>query len=195
MGWGITLTTAQWDELDRVRLTTDSADVFRNCLIILKSSLGETIASVAQQLGCGTDTVIRVRRRYRSGGVGGLHPVKPPGRRTRATTEFVAQMTQAVQTNPLTLGYGFSTWSATRLAEHLVKVAGVRFSDDQLRRLLHAHGFSFHRPKHTLKGKRDEAAYQKAQAELVELKKTPWRKTPPRCWSFKTKWKSTATRP
>ncbi len=34
MGHGIELTEAQWDELDRVRLTTDSADVFRNCLII-----------------------------------------------------------------------------------------------------------------------------------------------------------------
>jgi hypothetical protein len=40
-------------------------------------------------------------------------------------------------------------------------------------RLLHGHGFSVHRPKHTLKGKRDEAAYQKAKEELIVLKKTP----------------------
>jgi transposase len=80
-------------------------------------------------------------------------------------------MRQAVQTNPLTLGYGFSTWSATRLAEHLAKVTGVRFSDDQIRRLLHQEGFSFHRPKHTLKGKRDEAAYGKARERLIRLKK------------------------
>jgi transposase len=187
MGWGIKLTTAQWDELDRVRLTTDSADVFRNCLIILKSHAGETIASIADQLGCGTDTVVRMRRRYRHGGVQGLYPVKPPGRPSGATPEFIARMGEAVETNPLTLGYGFSTWSSARLAAHLAKVTDVRFSDDQLRRLLHAHGFSFHRPKHTLKGKRDEAAYQQAQAELAELKKTPWRRTPPRPWSSRTK--------
>jgi transposase len=82
-------------------------------------------------------------------------------------------MKEIVRTNPLTLGYGFSTWSATRLAEHLAKVTGIHFSDDQLRRLLRQHGYSFHRPKHTLKGKRDEAAYEKAKAELAELKKTP----------------------
>ena len=80
-------------------------------------------------------------------------------------------MKQAVQTNPLTLGYGFSTWSVARLAEHLAQVTGLRFSADPLRRLLHREGFSVQRPKHTMKGKRDEAAYRRAKAELVGLKK------------------------
>jgi transposase len=77
-----------------------------------------------------------------------------------------------VQSNPLTLGYGFSTWSTVRLAEHLAKVTGQRFSEDQLRRLLHREGFSVQRPQHTLQGKRDEAAYEKARDELTRLKKT-----------------------
>ena len=68
MGRGIELTEAQWDELDRVRLTTDSADVFRNCLIILMSDSRDTIAAIAKRLGCGTDTVVRIRRLYRRGG-------------------------------------------------------------------------------------------------------------------------------
>jgi transposase len=80
-------------------------------------------------------------------------------------------MRQAVQTNPLSLGYGFSTWSVPRLAAHLAKVTHIRFSDDQLRRLLHREGFSVQRPKHTMKGKRDEAAYEKAKGELKALKK------------------------
>ena len=36
-------------------------------------------------------------------------------------------MGQAVQTNPLTLGYGFSNWSVVRLAEYL---ANEGYSDD-----------------------------------------------------------------
>jgi transposase len=135
MGHGIKLTEQQWDELDRVRLTTDSADVFRNCLIILMSDSRDTIAAIAQRLGCGTDTVVRIRRLYRRGGVKALRPGTSPGRPHRATAEFIEQMKQAVQTNPLTLGYAFSTWSAARLAEHLARVTGIRFSDDQLRRL------------------------------------------------------------
>jgi transposase len=80
-------------------------------------------------------------------------------------------MKRAVAVNPLTLGCGFSTWSSVRLGAHLAKVTGLRFGDDQLRRLLHRKGFSIHRPKHTLKGKRDEAAYEKAKKRLVRLKK------------------------
>jgi transposase-like protein len=68
MGHGIKLTEQQWDELDRVRLTTDSANLFRNCLIILMSDSRDTIAAIAQRLGCGTDTVVRIRRLYRKGG-------------------------------------------------------------------------------------------------------------------------------
>jgi len=173
MGYGIKLTDAQRDELDRHRMRATSADVYRNCLIILLSDSRDTIASIAKRLGCGTDTVNRVRRLYRQGGVQALYPIKPPGRPPRATPAFLREMKRAVQTNPLTLGYGFSNWSVVRLAEHLVKITGIRFSDDQLRRLLHQEGFSVHRPKHTMKGKRDETAYEKAKKKLARQKKTP----------------------
>lgn len=194
MGYGIKLTDEQWEELDHLRFSTGSADVFRNCLIILMSHSKDTIAGIAKRLGCSTDTVTRVRRLYRKGGVLALRPLKPPGRRGRATPEFLGQMRQAVQTNPMTLGYGFSTWSVVRLAEHLAKVTGVRFSDDQLRRLLHREGFSVQRPKHTMKGKRDEAAYQKAKGELMALKKKRCGRTPLRRWSSRTRSRFIATR-
>jgi transposase len=80
-------------------------------------------------------------------------------------------MKRSVATNPQELGYGFSTWSTKRLAAHLKQVTGISFSDDQLSRLLHRHGYSIQRPKHTKKGKRDEVAYQRAAEELEHLKK------------------------
>jgi transposase len=171
MGWGIKLTEEQWNQLDHVRFSTSSADVFRNCLIILMSDSSDTIGSIAERLGCGTDTVTRVRRLYRQGGVDALKPMKPPGRPGRATPEFITHMRQAVLANPLELGYGFSTWSVARLAAHLGKTTGIRFGINQLRRLLRRHGFSVQRPKHTMKGKRDEKAYRKSKAELIRLKK------------------------
>jgi transposase len=173
MGHGIKLTPDQWDELDRIRFSTSSADVFRNCLIILLSDSRDTIASIAKRLGCSRETVTRIRRLYRQGGAAALRPIKPPGRKPRATSEFIAQMKEAVGTSPQTLGYGFSVWSAGRLAKHLEKVTGLGFSDDQMRRMLKQHGYSFQRPKHTMKGKRDEAAYEKARKQLARLKKTP----------------------
>jgi transposase len=171
MGQTIKLTDTQWEQLDRLRICTASADVFRNCTIILMSAVGRSKDSISKDLGCCQDTVARMRRLYREGGIKALQPIKPTGRPSRASPEYINQMTEAIKTNPLTLGYGFSCWSAARLAGHLAKVTGIRFSDDQLRRLLHQEGFSIHRPKHTLKGKRDEHAYEKAQKSLVRLKK------------------------
>jgi len=71
------------------------------------------------------------------------------------------------------LGYGLSVWSVARVGQQLKKKTGVAFSEDHLRRLVHAEGFSFPRPKHTLKGKRDEAAYEQARQELQDWKKKP----------------------
>jgi transposase len=173
MGYGVKLSDEQWDELDRLRFSASSADVYRNCLIILMSNSQDTVLSIARRLGCSRDTVLRVRRLYRKGGAQALYPIKPPGRPGRATPAFLQAMKEAVQTNPRTLGYGFSTWSAARLAAHLARTTGIRFSVDQLRRLLHQAGFSMQRPKHTMKGKRDEKAFLKAKGQLQRLKKKP----------------------
>jgi hypothetical protein len=81
-------------------------------------------------------------------------------------------MKKAVQANSLILGYSFSTLSVAYLAQHLARVTGIRFSNDLLRRLLNQDGFSVHRPKHTLKGKRDEVQYEKAKKSRICLKKS-----------------------
>ena len=71
MGTGLKLTDEQWEELDRLRFSTPTVDVFRNCLIILMSDSRDTVASIGQRLGCSRDTVLRVRRLYRRGGAAG----------------------------------------------------------------------------------------------------------------------------
>ena len=73
MGRGLKLTDREWDKLDAVRFKTPSATVYRNCLIILMSDSRDTIASIAQRLGCGMDTVVRFRRLYGQGGLEALH--------------------------------------------------------------------------------------------------------------------------
>ena len=83
MGWGIKLKATQWDELDRLRFSTKSKAVFRNCLIILLSDSRDSIKSIARRVGCGYDTVVRMRRLYRKGGVPALQPAKPQGRKGR----------------------------------------------------------------------------------------------------------------
>jgi hypothetical protein len=59
------------------------------------------------------------------------------------------------------------------MAKHLEKTTKIALGDDRLRAILAEEGFAFQRPKHTMKGKRDEAAYVRVQGELKTLKKKP----------------------
>jgi transposase len=170
------LSEKEWDAVDALRFSTTDAAVFRNATMILMTDVGRSKFSIAEDLGCSPATVDNARRRYRDEGLSGLKPRKSPGRPSQATPAYRAALRQAVQTPPQRLGYGFSVWSAARLAAHLQKTTGKSFSDDRLRRLLKDEGFSFQRPKHTMKGKRDEAAYDQAQRELKRLKKGRSRK-------------------
>src|SRR4029079_10328782 len=148
------------------------ASEFRNALIILKSGLGESKAVISHDLRCSVATVDNVRKRYRQCGVEGLRRHSPPGRTSRADEKFRKTLGKLLETPPQDLGYGFNVWSAERLGRHLELVRGIEFSASHLRRILKAEGFSFQRPKHTMKGKRDEAAYEQARQELEILKKS-----------------------
>jgi transposase len=165
------LTSKEWDAVDAFRFSTKDAREFRNALIILMSAAGESKANISADLRCSVGTVDIMRKRYRQTGVEGLKRHSPPGRTSRADQEFLQTLRKVLDTPPQDLGYGFSVWSAERLAQHLKNVTGVEFSASHLRRLLKAEGFSFQRPKHTMKGKRDEAAYRRARRELEILKK------------------------
>ena len=166
------LTTDAWDAVDEFRFGTRDASEFRNALIILKSAAGESKSVIAQGLRCSVATVDIMRSRYRESGVDGLRRHSPPGRTSRANQKFLTTLRKVLATPPQDLGYGFNVWSAERLVQHLRHVTGIEFSASHLRRILKAEGFSFQRPKHTMKGKREEAAYEQARQELEILKKS-----------------------
>ena len=167
----IRLTDEQLDALDTFRMKAKTAAVFRNATIILMSDAGRSKASIAEGLGCGTATVERVRRLYQTMGLLGLTPIKPPGRPSRLSKALREPVLQAIQADPRSLGYGFSTWSVPRLAQHLERRHGLRAGVSTVRRVLAHEQFSLQRPKHTLQGKRDERAHAKARNTLKTLKK------------------------
>jgi transposase len=159
----------QRNALEQLRAQAKDAQVYRNATLLLLTADGHPKQALAQTLGCSTATIDRIRRRYRTRGLAGLLHTKPPGRPSRATPDYRAEMARAIQTPPRDLGYGFSTWSVARLAQHLKKTTGIALSADQVRRLLRQARFSVQRPKHTMRGKRDEQDFERAQAELKDL--------------------------
>ena len=192
--WRNRLSDEQMDALDALRMNTGRAAVFRNGTIILMSDAGRSKRSIAEDLGCGTATVDRVRRLYRTMGIPGLTPIKPPGRPSPLSEALREPVGEAVQADPRTFGYGFTTWSVARLTEHLHRRCRLRASPSTVRRVLAHEQFSLQRPKHTLEGKRDEKAHAKAKKELSGLKKKRFARTQPKRLCSKTKPKSTHTR-
>ena len=192
--WRNRLSNEQIDALDTLRMKAPSAAVFRNCTMILMSDAGRSKASIAEDLGCGTATVERIRRFYKTMGILGLNPIKPPGRPSQLSEALREPVLVAIQTDPRTLGYGFTTWSVARLTEHLRRRCRLRASPSTVRRVLAHEQFSLQRPKHTLEGKRDEKAHAKAKKELSGSKKKRSARTQPKRSSSKTKLKSTRTR-
>src|SRR5262249_48224850 len=67
-----TLSSEQWDALDRLRFATTDAALFRNATIILMSAVGRSKFAIAADLGCSPATVDNARQRYRAQGVAGL---------------------------------------------------------------------------------------------------------------------------
>lgn len=55
--------------------------------------------------------------------------------------------------------------------KHLEKTTKISLGDDSVRAILKEEKFSFQRPKHTMRGKREEVAYERAEAELLNMNK------------------------
>lgn len=137
--------------------------------------LGHRPAEVAQMLSVKVGSIYNWHRRFREAGVAGLADRPKSGRRRKADEVYCQQLEAAIETDPQSLGYEFTIWTAQRLIEHLYPVTGKRLSVSHLRSLLKQRGFVYRRPKHDLKPLQQPEARQEA-LELIEvLKKKPKR--------------------
>ena len=157
--------------LEKVRDHPPSAAAGRRAVCLLLSADGASSRTIAQATGLSIDAITDTRRRWQRRGFGCLKD-RPRGRiQSKATPAYRKQLRRALRRGPLAFGYIHTVWSLRRLNAHLKSVTGVSFCKDYLRRLVKAEGFVYRRPKHTLKGRRDERAFRKAQRQLNGLKK------------------------
>jgi len=167
----VKLTSWQRQRLQQIRDHPPSARVGKRAVCLLLSSDGSPSKLISQVTGLSKDAIPDIRRRWQECGMASLKELPRPGRPPKITPEYHKQLRKAVRAGPLSYGYVFSVWSIARLNSHLQTATGIRICNDWLRRLVHAEGFVYRRPKHTLKGKRNEKAFRKAQKALNRLKK------------------------
>jgi len=141
-------------------------------------SLGYAVREIATVLGVGFQTVHSWFDAFEAQGVTGLFDKPKSGAPPKAGPDYRQHLRDALAVNPKDLGYPFTTWSVTRLRAHMAKQTGVLLGEDRVRQLIKAENYTFKRPKHTLKGKRDEAAFAEVQEALDDVKKKSWVPTP-----------------
>jgi transposase len=185
-----------WEKwrLRQIRDHGPSARIVKRAICLLRSAAGDSARLIARVTGLSRDTVTDVRRRWRQRRLRSLSDRRHPGRPSRVTDAYRRELRRALRKGPLACGYIFTVWSIARLATHLRQRTGIALGIDRLRRLAHAEGFVVSRPKHTLRGKRDEREYRRARRRLEQLKKGHRKRTRPLSCGTPTPRSSTSCR-
>ena len=167
----VRLTSWQRQRLQQVRDRPPTPRMGKRAVCLLLSAEGVSNQLIAQATGLAPNTLTRIRRRWNERGMAALKDAPRSGRPPKVNPAYRRALKDALRRGPLAYGYALTTWSIARLNTHLQRVTGLRICNDWLRQLVHAEGFVYRRPKHTLKGKRDELAFRRAQKKLQRLKK------------------------
>jgi transposase len=165
------VTAAHRKHLKQVREGTTDRRLWARVTAILMSAEGTPATQIATVLGVTPQSISNWRNRWIDHGAFSLKDAPRSGAPKKVTPRYMRLMAEAIDRGPQAYGYVLSTWSVKRLVAHLHRKTRIRLSHQHLRHLLHQSGFVCRRPKHTLKGKRNEWQYRKAKKQLEDLKR------------------------
>lgn len=111
---------------------------------------GRKQAEVADRCGVPLRTVEEWIKRYRREGCRGMRNRPIPGKPPRLTEKQRGKLKEAVLKGPEANGFDSGVWTAPMLVEWIWKKFHVRYSASQVRRILHALGFSVQYPRQVL---------------------------------------------
>ena len=156
-----------------------SPRIIKRAMCLLLSADGQRATDIARVTGLSLDGITDIRKRWHQRGLKSITDRPRAGRPPLVTDEYRRELRRALRRNPLNCGYVFTVWSIARLNTYLYQRTGIRIGDDWLRRLVHAENFVVGRPKHTLRGRRNERKYQRTRRRLDRLKRGPCSSTRP----------------
>jgi transposase len=130
--------------LKTVRRSSGSVVTWRRAQIVLWSAQGMDVAQIAPLAFTSEDRVRAVIHNFNADGFDSLYPRYAGGRPPTFTLPQRRKIKQIALGRPTDHGRPFSTWSPTKLAEHLVAEGVVDdISHEGLRALLREEGVSF----------------------------------------------------
>lgn len=159
-------------ELEKAIKRHASPRVRIRAVMISLSNKGHSPPQIAELLGCSRQTVLHQISRYEQEGIRGLEDRPRSGARAKANKAYIAQLKEAVASDPRRLGYRFSVWSVERLQRHLSQKTGIDLTPKYLAELMKKHDIVYRKPKHDLAHKREPQEVEEKKKLLEFLKKT-----------------------
>lgn len=131
--------------LARISRTSKDPVRLRRAIVVLMSGQGQTVRDISGLLQTGEDYVRDVIHAFNDRGFAALNPKWSGGRPKKIGEQVRARICLIARTSPADWGItAFSTWSLTKLREHLTsRCAVAEISRETLRRILRAGGVSW----------------------------------------------------
>jgi len=120
---------------------TSDAEARTRSQMLLLSATGQTSTQIAQIVLRSPDTVVRVLKRFLSGGLDAVPRRKAPGRERRITASWEAELLRVIEGDPHEVGQDTANWTTERLAVYLGQQTGIQVTEETVRVYLHAHDY------------------------------------------------------
>ncbi|WP_019872990.1 IS630 family transposase [Sporichthya polymorpha] len=148
------LDPAEAERLVKITRTTRDRIRLRRAGIVLASSQGRSAADAAGMFAATAQYAREVIHAFNAQGFAALDPKWSGGRPKRIGPQAVELICRVAKTAPAQVGLPFTTWSLTKLVEHLAAAHRLKVSTETVRRVLRTARISWQATK-TWKGGRD----------------------------------------
>jgi len=138
---------------------TSDAEMRTRYQMLLLSAKGQTSTQIAQTVLRSQDTVVRVLKRFITGGVEAVPRRTAPGRERTVTAAWEGELLRVIELDPHEVGQDTANWTTERLAEYLCEQTGIQVTEETVRVYLHAHDYVCKRPTWTLRRKAEAQAH------------------------------------
>ena len=168
-------------ELEQLCKQPPNARVYQRALAVLLSAEEKTTHEIGQVVRRNHSTVFRWLKRYDSVGVPACTPGKSSGRPPKIDAGAKQTLQEAVVQNPRNLGYSFTRWTTSLLAEHLTLTRHLTVHPATIGKTLRGMRYRYGCPKLDLKHRQDpaEVARARRQRNRALKKRLPNRITSP----------------
>ena len=153
-------------ELRRRYEETSDAETRTRYQMLLLSLRGQVSSQIAQIVLRSQDTVVRVLKRFLTGGLDAVPRRTAPGRERRVTVAWEAELLRVIELDPHEVGQDTANWTTQRLADYLGQHTGVQVTEETVRVYLHAHDYVCKRSTWRLRRKAEEKADDVGNARL-----------------------------